>query len=86
MHEKNEPNQNLYTRLNLFLDNELPREAEKELMQELNANPSYRQYLETERSFRRLIKNKIQRRKASPDLIRSLKEKLTEHKPGSPDG
>lgn len=62
--------------MNLYLDHEITNEDEKKLLQELRANPNYMEFLSNEKSFREFIKSKIQRRKVSPGLIDSIKEKI----------
>jgi hypothetical protein len=62
--------------MNLYLDNELSNEDENKLLQELRSNPSYMQFLSQEKSFREFIKSRVQRRKVSPALIDSIKEKI----------
>ena len=62
--------------MNLYLDNELSNEDENRLLQELRSNPSYMEFLSKERSFREFIKSRVQRRKVSPALIDSIKEKI----------
>lgn len=62
--------------MNLYLDNELTNEDEQKLLQELRSNPNYMEFLSKERSFREFIKTKVQRRKVSPALVDSIKEKI----------
>ncbi|MEZ4951337.1 MAG: hypothetical protein R2879_12550 [Saprospiraceae bacterium] len=66
----------IYRKLTMFLDNELTKEAELELLKEIKTNPAYREILDKERNFREFIRAKVQRRTASPSLVESLKEKL----------
>jgi hypothetical protein len=68
--------QDLVQKVMLYLDNELSESAERELLKELRANPSYMELLDQEQSFRELIKNKLQRRKPSPALVQSIKDKI----------
>ena len=74
--DPNDPHNDIYTRLTLLVDNELSKEAERELLMEIKSNPDYRDYVEKEKSFRDLIRSKLHRRKASPDLLEALKEKI----------
>lgn len=69
-------NQELIQRMNLLLDNELSPEAERAFLNEIKTNPSYREILSKERSFREFIKNRIQRKKVNPSLLYSIKEKI----------
>lgn len=66
----------LVQKVTMYLDNELSESAETELLREIKANPSYLQVLSQEQSFREFIKSKIHRRKPSPALIQSIKEKI----------
>ena len=59
--------QDLVKKVNMYLDNELSREAERNLLREL---------LSKEKSFRDFIKSRVHRRKVSPTLIQSIKEKI----------
>ncbi len=68
--------QEFYRLMNLYLDNELTNEDEQKLLQELRSNPNYMEFLSKERSFREFIKTKVQRRKVSPALVDSIKEKI----------
>lgn len=68
--------QDLVQKVMLYLDNELSESAERELLKELRANPAYMELLDQEQNFRELIKNKLQRRKPSPALVQSIKDKI----------
>lgn len=68
--------QEFYRLMSLYLDNELTNEDEQKLLQELRSNPNYMEFLSKERSFREFIKTKVQRRKVSPALVDSIKEKI----------
>ncbi len=68
--------QELISRVAMYLDNELNESAEKELLREIKSNPAYIQVLSQEKSFRDFIKSKVHRRKPSPALIQSIKEKI----------
>ena len=72
-----QPNfQDLLRKVNLYLDNELSKEAERDLLREIKQNPSYLELLSKEKSFRDFIKSRVHRRKVSPALIHSIKEKI----------
>jgi len=73
--------QALIDRVNMYLDNELTKEAERELLRELKMNPMYRDVLSKEKSFREFIKSKVERRKVSPSLIQSIKDKIRTSSP-----
>lgn len=68
--------QELVKKVTMYLDNELNENAERDLLNEIKGNPAYLKVLSQEKSFRELIKSKIHRRKPSPALIQSIKEKI----------
>lgn len=68
--------QDFITRMNLLLDNELTPDAEREMLEEIKNNPQYRDLLSREQSFREFIRSRIHRKKVSPSLINSIKEKI----------
>ena len=68
--------QDLFSRVTMYLDNELNESAERELLMEIKSNPAYIEVLSQEKSFRDFIKSKIHSRKPSPALIKSIKEKI----------
>lgn len=68
--------QEFLERMNLLLDNELTPENERELLEQIKTNPSYRTLLSEEKSFREFVKSRIHRKTVSPSLVRSIKEKI----------
>jgi len=68
--------QKLVEKVTMYLDNELSEKAERDLLTEIKSNPAYLQVLSQEQSFREFIKSKIHRRKPSPALIQSIKDKI----------
>ncbi len=68
--------QDLIRKVNMYLDNELNKDAEMALLGEIKGNPLYLEVLSKERSFREFIKSKVHRRKVSPALIQSIKDKI----------
>lgn len=75
---KNQKNfQELFKRVNMYLDGELSKEDETKLLREIQTNPQYMAVLSKERSFRDFIKSKLQRRKVSPTLISNIKNKIS---------
>jgi len=68
--------QQLVQKVTMYLDNELTKEAEIELLKEIRKNPSFKELLNQEQSFRDFLRSKINRRKASPSLIQSIKDKI----------
>ncbi len=68
--------QELVKKVNMYLDNELTKDAERELLREIQQNPAYLEVLSKEKSFREFIKSRVHRRKVSPSLIQSIKDKI----------
>jgi len=68
--------QELVRKVTMYLDNELSKEAERELLNEIKQNPAYYEVLSKEKSFREFIKSRVHRRKVSPALIQSIKDKI----------
>ncbi len=68
--------QQLIEKITLFLDNGLSEAEETELLREIQSNPAYLQILSREQSFREFIKTRIHRRKPSPALIQSIKDRI----------
>jgi hypothetical protein len=68
--------QELVKKVNMYLDNELSKDAEIELLREIKQNPAYLEVLSKEQSFREFIKSKVHRRKVSPALIQSIKDRI----------
>ena len=62
--------------VNLYLDNELSRGAEKQLLSEIKDNPGYSEILESERHFKAYLRDNISRRTVSPDLVSKIKDKI----------
>jgi anti-sigma factor RsiW len=73
---KDQNYQELVRKITMYLDNELSEQAERELLREIQSNPAYIKVLSQEKSFREFIRSKIHRRKPSPALIQSIKEKI----------
>ena len=68
--------QELIKKVNMYLDNELTKEAERELLRDIKQNPLYFEVLSKEKSFRDFIKSRVHRRKVSPALIQSIKDRI----------
>ncbi len=71
-----QPNQEVFQRVNLFLDRAMSQEDELIFRNELDSNPVANEVLQHEQNFRDLLKNSVNRRKASPALIQSIKDKI----------
>lgn len=67
----------LTRRVTLYLDGELDRGEERELLQEIQRNPQYVQLLSKEQNFKEFIKSRLQRKTVSPTLIQSIKDKIS---------
>lgn len=63
-------------RVNLYLDNELSKDAEKELLVEANSDQGVQNVLDSERHFREMLRTNVQRGQVSPDLIQSIRSKI----------
>ena len=63
-------------RVNLYLDRALPKEAEENLLRDVDDDPRYRTVLDNEKNFREFIKSHVHRSNVSADLIRSIKDKI----------
>ena len=70
------PNQDVFQRVNLYLDRDMTQEDAVNFQQEISKNPAMTEALQHEQNFRDLLKNNLQRRKASPMLIQSIKDKI----------
>ncbi len=68
--------QELFKKVTMYLDNELSNEAERELLKELKTNPAFFEILSKERSCREFLRSRVHRRKVSPSVIQSIKEKI----------
>ena len=66
----------LMKKVNMYLDNELSKEEERALLQEIKQNPTYYELLHKEKSFKEFLKSRLQRRQVSPTLIQSIKNKI----------
>jgi hypothetical protein len=60
----------------LYLDGELSKEEERELLLEIQQNPQYVQILGKEKNFREFVKSRLQRKRVSPTLVQSIKDKI----------
>ena len=62
--------------VNLYLDNELSKEDEQNLLQRANSDPNCGGLLSNEVSFRELIKYNLKRSIASVELINNVKSQM----------
>lgn len=70
-------NEDLMKRVAMFLDNELDKDEQKNLLLEIEKNEQFQSLLNREQSFKTYVKSHISRRIVSPALIQSIKEKIT---------
>lgn len=66
----------LVKKVTMYLDNELDKAEERELLREIQSNPEYMTVLAKEKSFREFIKSRVHRRKVSPSVIQSIKDRI----------
>jgi len=69
-------NGTLMNRVAMYLDNELTKQEERDLLLEIKTNPQLMEFFNKEKSFREFIRNKVQRRQVSPALVQNIKEKI----------
>ena len=72
----NQNYQELIQKVTMNLDNELNKDAERDLLLEMQQNPDFNELLRKERYFKEFIKSKVNRRTVSPDLIKTIMEKI----------
>ena len=70
-------NKDLTNKVNMYLDNALSSEDETQFLNQMQDNPSFNKILDKEKSFRKLIKNNVPRRKVSDDLIKGIMRKIS---------
>jgi len=68
--------QDLTNKVNMYLDNALSNEDEMKLLNQMQDDPSFNALLTKEKSFRKLIKNNVPRRKVSDDFIKGIMRKI----------
>ena len=77
MSDHNYNNQDLTNKVNMYLDNALSSEDESKFLNQMQDNPSFNEILVKEKSFRKLIKNNVPRRKVSKDVIQGIMRKIS---------
>ena len=68
--------QELTKKVRMLVDNELTKEDERALLKEIKDNPSAMDLLKREQSFKDFLKAKLVKKKVSPTLIQSIKDKI----------
>ena len=76
MREIQHPNDDVFQRVNLYLDGRMSNTEATSFRTDMNQNPAITEALNHEQSFRDLLKNSIHRRKVSSDLIQNIKDKI----------
>lgn len=64
--------------INLFLDNELPKEDEQNLIQIMESDPRSTKIYNREKDFREFVKNNVKRPTVTPDFIQNLKDRISQ--------
>jgi len=68
--------QELTKRVRMLVDNELTKEDERQLLNEIKDNPSIMDILKREQTFKDYLKSKLVKKKVSPSLIQGIKDKI----------
>ena len=76
MREIQHPNDDVFQRVNLYLDGRMSQTEVRSFRTDMNQNAAITEALNHEKSFRDLLKNSIHRRKVSSDLIQNIKDKI----------
>ena len=66
----------LNDRVIMYLDSELTKQEERNLLLEIQSNPQLKEFFNKEKSFREFIRNKVNRQKVSPALVQNIKDKI----------
>lgn len=64
--------------INLFLDNELPKDEEQNLIQFMESDPKSNKIFNREKDFRDFVKNNVKRPTVTPDFIQNLKDRISQ--------
>ena len=73
---KDQQKNSIKREVGLFFDQELSRDAQKDLLNKVDHNPVYRSAFNRERNVRELLRSSVQRTSVSPDLIQSIKDRI----------
>lgn len=68
--------QSFRQKLDMYLDNALSHEDEKDFVARITEDPAYNRLYASEKNFREMIKNNIKRPNVSPNLIQSIKDRI----------
>ena len=78
--------QDLIKKVEMYLDNSLGKDEERQLLKDIQSNPACLEVLKKEKSFREFIKSRLYRRPVSPALVESIKEKIRINAPNAANG
>lgn len=67
---------NLFQRVNLYLDDAMTHDDVTRFHSDMKNNPSIHQAVEEEQRFRSFLRSNVNRRTASPALIKTIKDKI----------
>ena len=76
MREIQIPNEDVFQRVNLYLDGRMSQTEVSSFRTDMNQNPAISEAMNHEQSFRDLLKNSVHRRTVSSDLIQNIKNKI----------
>lgn len=62
--------------INLFLDNELPKDDQANLIQHMKADARCNKIFNKEKDFREFVKNNVRRPSVTPDFVQNLKDRI----------
>ena len=68
--------QDFLNKVVMYLDGALSKEQERELLIEIRRSPERLEKFRIEKSFREFLRSKVSRRQVSPNLVRSIKDKI----------
>lgn len=72
-----ETNKSLRQQIHLFLDNELPKEDQKNLIDKMGSDPRFINIMKKEQDFRDFVKNNVKRSSVSADFIQNIKDRIS---------
>lgn len=73
---KSQENTALRKKIGLFFDNELDSQSQSVFINKIEQDPQLKYTFDREKSVRELLKNSVQRTCVSPDVIRSIKQRI----------
>ncbi len=72
-----ETNKSLRQQIHLFLDNELPKEDQQNLIDKMGSDPRFINIMKKEQDFRDFVKNNVKRSSVSADFIQNIKDRIS---------